>query len=293
VLLYLSGGPGQSDLAFSRALLDELTQDFIVVGWDQRGNGKSYADWEASAMTLDRAVADAIEVTNYLRDRFDEEKIYILGESWGTTLGVLAVQQRPDLYHAFIGSGQMVSQRETDRRIYEDLVAYAEDTGDAGMLETLEGYGPPPYDTLWAYGFALENYHKIEGEYDPPQAYIDRGEASGVGFWGIMGSEYTPIEKVNLFRGLMDTFDVLYPQLQEIDFREDVPSLEVPVYLLDGEHELRGRRELAHEWFGMLEAPEKQMFTFENAGHSVAFEHADDLHRILLDEILPATYSGS
>jgi proline iminopeptidase len=105
----------------------------------------------------------------------------------------------------------------------------------------------------------------------------------------VISSEDTPIEKVNLFRGLMDTFDVLYPQLQEIDFREDVPSLDVPVYLFDGEHELRGRREVAHEWCGMLEAPHQRMLALEDAGHSVAFERADALHRILLDEILLGT----
>ncbi|MEZ4498563.1 MAG: hypothetical protein R2839_00565 [Thermomicrobiales bacterium] len=69
-----------------------------------------------------------------------------------------------------------------------------------------------------------------------------------------------------------------------------MPTTEVPVYLFDGEHELAGRRDLAHEWFDQLQAPFKEMFTFADAGHAVAFEHADDLHRILVEEILPATY---
>ena len=110
VLLYLSGGPGQTDLAYSRVLFDDLTRDFVVVGWDQRGTGKSYAALDpTSTLTLDQAVADTIELTNYLRERFGEEKIYLTGESWGTTLGVLAVQRQPELYYAFIASGQMVS----------------------------------------------------------------------------------------------------------------------------------------------------------------------------------------
>ncbi len=245
-----------------------------------------------ASITLDRVVTDMIDVTNYLRDRFGEEKIYVLGESWGTTLAVLAAQRAPELYHALIGSGQMVSQRETDRIIYDDLLAWAETHGDTGLAGKLHGFGPPPYRDVWAYGYVLTQYEKIEGAYDPPQAYTDRGESSGVGFWGVMGSEYTAIDKANVFRGLVDTFDVLYPQLQEIDFRQDVPSLDVPIYLFDGEHELRGRRDLAHEWLAMLDAPNKEMYTFEDAGHAVAFEHADDLHRILVEEILPATYPG-
>ena len=94
--------------------------------WDQRGSGKSYAALDpTSTYTLERWSADTIALTDYLRDRFAEEKIYLLGESWGSTLGVLAVQERPDLFHAYIGSGQMVSQRETDRIIWRDLLAYA------------------------------------------------------------------------------------------------------------------------------------------------------------------------
>ncbi len=110
VLLYLSGGPGQSDLAFSRVLFDALAQDFLVVGWDQRGTGKSYPSLDPSTLTLDGAVADTVELTNYLRNRFDEQKIYLLGESWGSTLSVLAAQQHPELYYAVLGSGQMVSE---------------------------------------------------------------------------------------------------------------------------------------------------------------------------------------
>ncbi|HEX5829132.1 MAG TPA: alpha/beta fold hydrolase, partial [Candidatus Limnocylindrales bacterium] len=131
VLLYLSGGPGQSDIAFARALLEPLTADVTIVVWDQRGSGTSYAALEpASTLTLDGAVSDTIELAEHLRARFDEEKVYLLGESWGSTLGVLAAQRRPDLFHAYIGSGQMVSQRETDRIIWRDLLAHARAVGD-------------------------------------------------------------------------------------------------------------------------------------------------------------------
>ena len=289
VLLYISGGPGQSDLALSRTFLQPLEADFTLALWDQRGNGLSYASFDRDTITLERVIADTIEVTNYLRDRFDEEKVYVLGESWGSTLAVLAAQQNPGIFHAVIGSGQMVSQLETDRIIYSDLLAWA-DENDSGLAEQLRGFGPPPYKDMWAYGVVLVNYGRLESDYDLPQATLDREAAADVGFWGMMGSEYSPIDKTNIFRGLVDTADVLYPQLQGIDFREDVPALAVPIYIFDGEHELRGRRDLMMEWVDLLRAPEVQVFTFENAGHAPALEHADDLHRILLETILPATY---
>lgn len=292
VLLYLSGGPGQSDLPYSRLFFESLAQDFIVVGWDQRGTGKSYPALDpVSTLTLDQAVSDTIELTNYLRQRFDEQKIYLLGESWGTTLGVLAVQRRPDLYYAWIGSGQMVSQRVTDQRLYQDMLALAEQKGDADLANQMRAYGEPPYEDIpYANAFVMGYYPQLYKPYTPPQAYLALGESAGLGPYGIFASEYNLVEKVNVLRGLIDMFTVMYPQLQDIDFRQDVPRLQVPVYILDGKAEVSARRDLALEWFDQLEAPSKRMFSFENAAHSVAFEEFEELHDILLNAILPETY---
>ncbi|MFN2163355.1 MAG: alpha/beta fold hydrolase [Candidatus Promineifilaceae bacterium] len=291
VLLYLSGGPGQSSLPWPRVLFDDLSREFVLVGWDQRGSGKSYAALDpAETLTLERTIADTIEVTDYLRERFDEEKIYLLGESWGTTLGVLAAQQRPDLYHAVIGSGQMVSQRETDRRLYEDLLDYAERSGDELLASKMLAYGPPPYDDLYAYAFVMGYYDKLYRPYTPPQAYLDKAEEAALGPWNVLGSEYNFVEKINVFRGFLDTAAILYPLLQDIDFRHDVPRLEVPLYIMDGAAELPARRDLALEWFDQVDAPIKRIFTFENAAHAPAFEHFDSFTRIMRETILPETY---
>lgn len=291
ILLYLSGGPGQSSLPWPRVLFDDLSRDFIIVGWDQRGTGKSYAALDpAATLTLDQTIADTINVTNYLRQRFDEEKIYLLGESWGTTLAVLAAQQRPDLYHAIIGSGQMVSQPETDRRLYYDVLAYADRTGDEVLTEKMLVYGEPPYQDLYAYAFVMGYYERLYKPYTPPQAYLEKGQAAGLGPWNVLGSEYNFVEKVNVFRGFLDTASILYPQLQEIDFRQDVPRLEVPIYVLDGAAELSARRDLALEWFDMLDAPIKRIYTFENAAHAPAFEHFEAFTNIMTETVLPETY---
>ena len=292
VLLYLSGGPGQSDLPYSRVLLADLTKDFVVVSWDQRGTGKSYAALDpAATLTPAQAIADTIELTNYLRARFDEEKIYLLGESWGSTLAVLAVQQRPELYHAVIGSGQMVSQRETDRQLYADVLALAAQSGDTALAEQMRSFGEPPYaDTPYPNAVVMGYYSRLEQPYTPPQAYIERGMAANLGPYGIFGSEYNLVEKVNVLRGLIDMFSIMYPQLQEIDFRRDVPRLATPVYLLDGKAELMARRTLALAWYAMLEAPIKRIYSFENAAHSVAFEQYEALQQIFRETILPETY---
>lgn len=293
VLLYLSGGPGQSDLGWSRVYFSELTRDFVVVGWDQRGAGKSYAALDPTrTWTLEQAVSDTVELTNYLRTRFGEEKVYLMGESWGSVLGVLAVQRHPELYHAWIGSGQMVSPHETDRRIYRDLLAYAERSGDADLRRQLEAYGEPPYADVYGYTLAMGHYDKLYQPYTPPRAYLERGAAAGMGPLRNMASEYTLVEKVNVVRGLLDMGSVLYPQLAGVDFRRDVPRLAVPVYVLDGEAEMAARRDLMLEWYEQFDAPLKRRYGFADAAHAVAFEEFAALGRILTEEVLPETYPG-
>jgi len=294
VLLYLAGGPGQSDIALVRAQVTELQHDFVFVALDQRGNGKSYPAIDpVSSMTIDRAVADVIELTEYLRTRFDEQKVYLLGESWGTILGVLSVQQRPDLYHAWIGSGQMADIVETDRIIYADLVAYSQDTGNTDLEANLAAIGEPPYaDIPWANSNLLTWYDYIYAPYTPSAGYMARGEAAGLDNFGIFGSEYSFVEKAGVLRGLMDTFALIYPQLYEIDLRETASRLEVPVWVLDGAAELQGRRNIALEWFDGLDAPSKQLVTYENAAHATAFEQGDDVLRLLTEVIVPSTYAN-
>ncbi len=123
-----------------------------------------------------------------------------------------------------------------------------------------------------------------------PIVYATGARTSGLDQFGILGSEYNFVEKVNVLRGLIDMFTILYPQIQGIDFRRDAVKLDVPVYMLDGQAELAARRDLALEWLDLLDAPIKRIFAFENAAHAVAFEEYEAFHQILLETILPETY---
>jgi pimeloyl-ACP methyl ester carboxylesterase len=292
VLLSIPGGPGQSDLALSRPTLGALAKDFVVVSWDQRGIGKSYASFDPAKLSTKQAVADTVALTNYLRKRFSERKIYLFGESGGSIIGILAVQQHPALYHAWIGSGQMVDPLRTDRLIYRGLLAYAAEHHDPALASKLRGYGPPPYKSVYAYGYVMSQYDKLAGDYTEPKAYTEALDKAGVGSFGVRGSEYTLPEKMNVFRGLIDTFSVMYPQWQSVDFRRTAERLEVPVYIFTGKHELAARRDLSLAWFRNLHAPIKRLYDYPNSGHATAYEHFRDLHRIMVKTVLPATYTN-
>ena len=283
VLLYLAGGPGGTDLGAMRADVG-LEEHFVVVTWEQRGAGKSYPALDpVDTLTLEQTITDTIAVTHYLRERFNEKKIYLLGNSWGTTLGVLAVQRHPELFHAFVGTGQMVSQRETDLMFYEDTLAWAEQTGNDALVATLRQNGPPPYDTLLDYEPALSHEHDWNRY---PELDVSK-EMPSI----LFVPEYTWMDRINGFRGFLDTFSVLYPQLQDIDFRQDVPQLEVPVYIVTGKHEARGRAVLAEEWFEMLQAPSKEMILFEHSGHRPLFEEPARFVEVMT-RVLDETYGG-
>jgi pimeloyl-ACP methyl ester carboxylesterase len=264
VLLYLAGGPGGTDLGAMRADVT-LEQDFIVATWDQRGTGKSYAAIDpVETLTLEQMIADTIELTNYLRERFGKDKIYLVANSWGTVLGTLTVQRQPELFHAYVGAGQMVNLVDTDTMFWEDSLAWAERTGNTKLATTLRQNGLPPYKNLLDYEPAISNEHAWN-----PYPGLDTSKEMP---FNTFVPENSLMDRVNALRGLLDTFAALYPQIQEIDFREDAARLEVPVYIVTGKYEARGRAVPAQAWFEILEAPHKEWIVFEHSGHRPHFE---------------------
>lgn len=287
VLLFLAGGPGGTELGAMRHHGQDLEANFTVVTLDQRGAGRSYDQVDpASTLTLDNAVADTIAVTDYLRGRFDQDKVYLVGQSWGSILTVLAAQQRPDLFHAVVGSGQMVSPRETDRITYRDTLAWAGKTGNTALVNQLTASGPPPYSTMLDYEPALSHMSEVY-----PYDHRPNAEGAGEMSEGLLVGEYSLLDKAHVFAGFLDTFGILYPQLQGIDFRTDVPRLEVPVYLFQGRYETPSRAGLAKEWFTALDAPAKQLTLAATSGHRSLWEQPKQFHTFMTDTVLAGANS--
>lgn len=291
VLLFLSGGPGGSELGRVRRFNQALEDHFVVVVWEQRGTGKSYPAIEPkSALTVEQYVSDIIELTEKLKAQFNEDKIYLVGHSWGTIIGLRAAQQRPDLFYAYIGTAQMVNVRETDQIIYRAVLDHAEKIGDRAEVEKLKSLGEPPYtgDNL------IDQYRSFFGKefeiFERPhirnQEYLAHSDIGGLLFI----PEYSLLDKVNFVRGLIDTFNVVYPQLQDFDFRKDAPRLSVPVYFVLGRHDMNGTWWLAKDYFQKLQAPRKRLYIFEHTGHGQLWQEADRFHAIMTQTVLPETY---
>lgn len=118
ILLFLAGGPGGTQMAATRYELAELEKHFVVVNWDQPGSGKSYHCMKRNAITTQTYIEDGVALTEYLREEFGQEQIYLMGESWGSALGIFLINERPEYYAGFIGTGQMVDFAETEKIDY-------------------------------------------------------------------------------------------------------------------------------------------------------------------------------
>ena len=285
VVLFLAGGPGGSERGAMRNHLEALEDTFTVATFDQLGTGTSYPALDPTdTLTLAGQVDDTIAVTNYLRDRFDQDKIYLLGQSWGSTLGVLAAQQAPDRYAALIGTGQMVSQLGTDRIFYEDTLAWADENDNDALADKLRNIGPPPYGAMLDYETALSYEHEVY-----PYDHSPNSEGDGGFSENFLVPEYTLTDQVHLLGAFMDTFSVLYPQLQDIDFRETDTTFEVPVFFVQGANEADGRAEPFDDWYPMIEAPIKDVVVLDTSGHRPLFEQPDEFVDYMNNTVLART----
>jgi pimeloyl-ACP methyl ester carboxylesterase len=265
VLLFLAGGPGGTQMAAVRHELAELEKHFVVVNWDQPGSGKSYYAEKIQNITIDTYIQDGYALTEYLKGRFSQEKIYLVGESWGSALGIFLVDKYPQSYHSLIGTGQMIDFAETERMDYTKAMEIAENNGDTALVKKLKANGEPPYygkHVTWKSAVYL-NYLSSYMARNPDIQNPGYNTLRDIG-----SSEYGLLDKINFFRGVINTFNDVYQQLYDIDLRADYTKLDVPVYFFLGRHDVNAPVGLVEEYERVLNAPDKGIIWFEHSGHS-------------------------
>jgi pimeloyl-ACP methyl ester carboxylesterase len=286
VLLWVHGGPGMPDYPLTQDYPTGLEDLFTIVWWDQRGAALSYdADIAPESMTIDQFVDDTLAVTDYLRDRFGRDKIYLLGHSWGSVIAIQAAARAPDRYAAYLGMGQIVHQLASEKLAYDYMLDAYRERGDTDMVRKLEA-APVTME-----GGTPEAYLKVR---DTAMHQLGVGTThdmtsviTGIflASWQFRG--YTLREKVDLWRGRAFSRRFgLWEQLLDADLRETVPALEVPVYFLEGKYDYTTVTALAREYFKQLQAPVKGFYVFENSAHSALLEEPDSAHRVIERDVL-------
>ena len=144
VLLFLHGGPGMPAMYLSHAFQRPWEEDIVVVQWDRRGAGKSYdSHIPPQTINVEQEISDTRELTNLLRQRFHQDRIYLLGHSYGSYLGMLVVWRFPELFHAYVGVGQMACSKERSRQIQDHWIRReAVAAGNQKALSQLNGKEP-------------------------------------------------------------------------------------------------------------------------------------------------------
>ncbi len=288
VLLFVHGGPGMPEYWLTQYYPTGLEDHFTVVWWEQRGAGLSYnSNIPAETMTAEQFISDTLEVARYLRQRFGQEKIYLMAHSWGSYIGIQAAAREPELFHAYIGIGQISHQIESEQLAYEYALRYYRQSGNTDMVKKLEAAPPAMTVPLPA------NYDALR------DAYM---HGAGIGTTRDMNSvitgiflpswqfrEYTLSEKLNLWRGKFfsrsSSFS-LWDKMQVTDLSQMVTKLEIPVYFLHGKYDYTCAYPLAKEYFEKLDAPVKGFYTFEESAHSPMFEEPEKMRQILLEDVL-------
>ncbi len=277
VLLYLGiGGPGAGGFPANALTLKPLEEHFVVVNWDQPGTGKSYGAVPISTLTVDRFVSDAHELAELMSQRFSQDKIYVMGLSWGTILGTKLVQQHPEHFYAYIGNGQMVNTVENDRLGYQLSLQLAAERGDAKLRQKLIENGEPPYfGEGMAYKYATYN-----------DVLFEHMGTLKIGMMAFLvpqfSDEYGLVDKVNFARGLAQSFSTVYPQLENLDFTTQAAKMEVPMYFLVGRQDVNAMASLVERYYDVLEAPHKELIWLES-GHGASPEEIRDA---LLNQVL-------
>ena len=289
VLLFLHGGPGTSELGMVRAHnIPALEEHFTVVVWDQRGAGKSFAARRpVSGMNVEQFISDAHELSVRLCQRFKQRKIYLAGHSWGSALGVLTVARYPELYHAYVGVGQMVNMREGERLSYEWTLAQAQEAHDSRSVAKLMKIGAPPY--AGDLRSKVITQRAILGKYGGEVHGNSRGGAFILLKCLLTASEYSWRDRINVFRGIFASMRLLWPQILSINLMEQVPELKVPAYFLEGRHDYEAPAVLAERYFETLKAPSKKLVWFESSAHFVNTEEAEAFNQFFVHQLLRET----
>jgi proline iminopeptidase len=289
VLLMLHGGPGSPQAHMNLKFNKKLEDYFIVVNWDQRGAGGSYSKIiPKESINIDQMIEDTRELSQYLINRFHKEKIFILGHSWGSYLGMRTIYKYPGLYQAYIGIGQVSDQRKSEELSYQFVMNKAKETNNVKAIKELEEIGFPEnglykdikkgmmIERNWVMHYGGAAWKKTKKDFIP--MFIKPL---------LLFKEYTVSDKINYLKGINLSQEMLWDPLLNQKLVDLVKKVEVPVYILQGRHDYQTCFELAKIYFDSLQAPRKEFIEFSNSAHMLPYNlEIDKFHDIMINKIL-------
>jgi len=298
LLLIIHGGPGNPTSHYTNSYIETLEQHFILVHWDQRGSGRTFSNSLADAnfddylkthhLNAHQMVQDGIELSEYLLSRFsylNKKKVILKGGSWGSFLALDMARQRPDLYHAFVGHSQLINAKDKHLFGYQESMRLAKASQQEELITLLETLGEPPYDHPRKYG----QLYRVIKTFERNNATPSTLESSLLKEYGqkvetkrrYMADDYSWMHFIGFERlGIKG-------MLSDVDLNQYPTAYKLPIYIIQGKHDLTTPEHSAKEYFDKITAPAKAYFLIPDAAHEPNDGMINTERDILLNKILP------
>lgn len=276
VLIFVHGGPCCSEIPYVRKYQKNLEKDFTIVHYDQRGSGKSYEFGEDYSMvTAATHTNDLIALTEYMKEYLGKEKVILIGHSYGTYIATMAASQRPDLYQAYIGIGQMSNTIESELSSLAKCITAAEHAGnekDVKYLKSLEtaisdGESITPRSYVRKYGFAAR---KIDDNGDYLKGFL-------------FGTEYNLLDAIRFYTASIKYQDTLIMEALDNPITGMVTEINIPVYFVMGKYDGMTSPETAENYLSSITGEgTKELILFDESAHYPQFEEEEAFYQWLI-----------
>lgn len=273
VLLFLHGGPGYPEFFDIKRYNPELEKMFVVVDWIQRGTAKSFSsDIRPEQMKIKYMLDDIKELSLYLKQKFNQDKLYLMGHSWGTLLGMKAIDAYPELFHCFFSVGQVAAQYRSEEISMDWIKQKALESGDEDEITAVNAIELPTPD---ADGKTWINYFMANRRYVTKYGGARKQKVPFSHGYGFSSKEYTLMDKINSVRGILFSLEHLSGELVNSNLFEEIDSVHVPIYFFQGVDDYQTVHQVAKEFYNHVKAPKKVFYEFKDAAHNPIFTQSE------------------
>jgi len=287
LVLFVHGGPASPVIPTLWQFQRPLEEYFTIAHYDQRGAGRTLLlnprDAVAGTLRIQRYVDDAIALAEYLRTRYHKRKLVLMAHSWGTVVAMHAALQRPDLFHAYVGIGQVVNVRTNEQVSFDYGLRTARERGNAEAVREMESIAPYPGDRPITRE-RIVIARKWPQFYGGLTAYR---EESKYFFQGPrLSPDYDDAARCAIDAGSAFTLGRLLDEFLQVDFT-GVQRFPIPVVMFMGRHDYTTPSEPTAAWLAQVRAPYKQGVWFERSAHMMPWEEPGKVLASLLEYVRP------
>lgn len=276
LLLYLHGGPGDAALPLVLKYNNALEKFFIVVIWEQRGSGKSYYKFKKDEkITINTFLQDLIELTQLLLQRFHQEKIFLIGHSWGSVLGLHFIMQYHQYIHTYIGCGQIVNMKKSCRIAYD----YALENANKSVMKKLKTIDCSYMGDNWLNDllFVTKQVVKYKGSLYGKRNYNNLITPF------LFSEHYSLLDLLRRQKGSLQSIQFLWQELMQTDFENNI-QYEIPILFVEGKYDMHVSSALAKDYYDKIQS-KKQFVWFEQSCHFPQWSENNKFNQLIIDLI--------